>query len=133
MLVIKKSKELEQTKNITHSKALLQDAMEKYVNDILRLQQNIRNLNNEFILNGTKNWITNAPIADVFIILALSENLEKDSIKGFIIEKSFSGLSISLIENKASLKISPTGQIILDNVIVPLENLLPNPFSNFQI
>ena len=47
--LIKKSKELEQTKNITHSKALLQDAMEKYVNDILRLQQNIRNLNNEFI------------------------------------------------------------------------------------
>ena len=47
--LIKESKELEQTKNITHSKALLQDAMEKYVNDILRLQQNIRNLNNEFI------------------------------------------------------------------------------------
>ena len=78
-----------------------------------------------YVLNGIKNWITNAPIADVFIIWALSENLEKDSIKGFILEKSFSGLSTSLIENKASLKISPTGQIMLDNVIVPLENLLP--------
>ena len=76
-----------------------------------------------FILNGTKNWITNAPIADIFIIWAI--NNEKN-IQGFIIEKNTPGLSTSLIENKASLKISPTGQIILNNVKIPKENILPN-------
>ena len=76
-----------------------------------------------FILNGTKNWITNAPIADIFIIWAI--NSEKN-IQGFIIEKNTPGLSTSLIENKASLKISPTGQIILNNVKIPKEKILPN-------
>jgi len=76
-----------------------------------------------FILNGTKIWITNAPIADIFIIWAI--NNEK-IIQGFIIEKNTPGLSTSLIENKASLKISPTGQIILNNVKIPKENILPN-------
>ena len=76
-----------------------------------------------FVLNGTKNWITNAPIADIFIIWAT--NNEK-SIQGFIIEKNTPGLSASLIENKASLKISPTGQIILNNVKIPKKNILPN-------
>ena len=76
-----------------------------------------------FILNGTKNWITNSPIADIFIIWAI--NNEK-IIQGFIIEKNTPGLSTSLIENKASLKISPTGQIILNNVKIPKENILSN-------
>ena len=79
-----------------------------------------------YILNGIKNWITNAPIADIFIIWALSEKKDKNSLKGFILEKNLSGLSTSLIENKASLKISPTGQIILNDVLVPNENVLPN-------
>ena len=77
-----------------------------------------------YILNGTKNWITNAPIADVFIIWAL--DLNKKNVNGFIIEKNTSNLTTSLIENKTSLKISPTGQIILDNVKIPKENILPN-------
>ena len=72
-----------------------------------------------YILNGTKNWITNAPIADIFIIWAIEENNNHKSIKGFILEKNFNGLNISNIENKTSLKISPTGQIILNNVFVP--------------
>jgi len=79
--------------------------------------------NNEFILNGTKNWITNAPIADVFIIWALNKKRE---IKGFILDKNLKGLSSSYINNKASLKISPTGQIILNNVCVPKNKILPN-------
>ena len=74
-----------------------------------------------YILNGTKNWITNAPIADIFIIWAVND---KKNIQGFILEKNFPGLSTSLIKNKASLKISPTGQIILNDVKVPKENLL---------
>jgi len=79
-----------------------------------------------YILNGSKNWITNAPIADIFIIWALEENKDHKSIKGFILEKNFKGLKTSHIENKTSLKISPTGQITLDKVHVPKDSLLEN-------
>ena len=75
-----------------------------------------------YIINGTKNWITNAPIADIFIIWAL--NKEK-KVHGFIVDRKSKGLKISTIE-KASLKISQTGQIILDNIKVPKKNILPN-------
>jgi len=76
-----------------------------------------------YILNGSKNWITNAPIADIFLIWALNENKE---IKLFLIPKKTKGLSTSKIENKTSLKISTTGQIILDNIKISKENILPN-------
>ena len=79
-----------------------------------------------YIINGSKNWITNAPIADIFIIWAIEENKDHKSIKGFIIEKNTKGLSTSTIENKTSLKISPTGQIILNNVFVPNNLCLEN-------
>ena len=72
-----------------------------------------------YILNGSKNWITNSPIADIFIIWAIEENKDHKSIEGFILEKNYNGLETSTIENKTSLKISPTGQIILNNVKVP--------------
>ena len=75
-----------------------------------------------YILNGSKNWITNAPIADVFIIWALDE---KKEVSGFILDKDTKGLSTSFIKNKTSLKISPTGQIILDNVHVSKNKMLP--------
>ena len=77
--------------------------------------------NDEFVLNGSKNWITNAPIADVFIIWALNN---KKEIKGFIIDKNTEGMSTSFINNKTSLKISPTGQIILNNVRIPKNKVL---------
>ena len=86
------------------------------------MKTNFKEENNCFVLNGSKNWITNAPIADVFIIWALND---ADEIQGFIIEKNTAGLSTSLIANKTSLKISPTGQIILNNVKIPKENILP--------
>ena len=76
----------------------------------------------EYILNGSKNWITNSPIADVFIIWALNE---KKEVSGFILDKNRKGLSTSYIKNKTSLKISPTGQIILNNVHVPKNKILP--------
>ncbi len=87
------------------------------------MKTNFQEENGFFILNGTKNWITNAPIADIFIIWAIDK---EKNIQGFIIEKNTPGLTTSLIENKASLKISPTGQIILNNVKIPKENILPN-------
>ncbi|MDC6448535.1 acyl-CoA dehydrogenase family protein, partial [Alphaproteobacteria bacterium] len=80
----------------------------------------------KYILNGNKNWITNSPIADIFIIWALNENHETNSIKGFIIERETEGLSTLTIKNKTSLKISPTGQIYLDNVKVHETSCLEN-------
>ena len=79
-----------------------------------------------YILNGSKNWITNSSIADIFIVWALNENLETHSVKGFILEKNTKGLTVSPINNKTSLKISPTGQILLENVFIPKSNCLKN-------
>ena len=78
---------------------------------------------NHYILNGSKNWITNSPIADIFIIWARDEN---NDIRGFILEKGMEGLTCPKIEGKFSLRASNTGMIFMDNVIVPKENILPN-------
>ena len=76
-------------------------------------------------LTGSKTWISNAPIADVFIIWAKSQAHE-GQIKGFIVEKGAPGLSAPLIEGKLSLRASVTGEIILDGVEVGEGALLPN-------
>ena len=73
-------------------------------------------------LTGNKMWITNSPIADVFIIWAKLEGV----IKGFILEKGMDGLSAPKIEGKFSLRASITGEVVMDNVFVPEENLLPH-------
>ncbi len=73
-------------------------------------------------LTGNKMWITNSPIADVFIIWAKLEGV----IKGFILEKGMEGLSAPKIEGKFSLRASITGEVVMDNVFVPEENLLPH-------
>jgi glutaryl-CoA dehydrogenase len=74
-------------------------------------------------LNGAKTWITNAPIADVFVVWAKSE-ADDDAIRGFVLERGMKGLSTVPIEGKASLRASPTGEIILNNVDVGEEHLL---------
>lgn len=76
-----------------------------------------------FTLNGQKQWITNSPIADVFVVWAKTED---DQIRGFILEKGMAGLSAPKIEGKMSLKASITGSIFMEDVKVPEENLLPN-------
>ncbi|ETW00494.1 hypothetical protein, variant [Aphanomyces invadans] len=76
-----------------------------------------------FVINGAKNWITNAPIADVFIIWAKDDH---GDIRGFILEKDMPGLSTSYIEGKATLMASATGMIALEDVKVPKENMLPH-------
>ena len=83
-----------------------------------------------YILNGSKTWITNAPIADVFIIWAKENNV----IKGFILERGMKGLETTTINGKLSLRASITGMIHMDNVVVPKENMLEvqglkGPFS----
>jgi glutaryl-CoA dehydrogenase len=76
-----------------------------------------------FVLKGAKMWITNSPIADVFVVWAKDEG---DVIRGFILDKGMKGLSAPKIEGKLSLRVSYTGEIVMDDVFVPEENLLPN-------
>ena len=73
-------------------------------------------------LTGTKMWITNSPIADIFVIWAKLDGV----IRGFILDKGMTGLSAPKIEGKFSLRASITGEIIMDNVFVPSDNILPN-------
>ena len=78
-----------------------------------------------YSLSGSKMWISNSPIADVFVVWAKSKE-HGDAIKGFILEKGMNGLSAPKIKGKLSLRASITGEIVMDNVFVPDENLMPN-------
>ena len=78
-----------------------------------------------YLVSGAKNWITNSPIADVFIIWAKSDSHD-NKIKGFILERGMKGLESPKIEGKFSLRASTTGMIQMDEVFVPEENILPN-------
>lgn len=76
-----------------------------------------------YVLNGSKMWITNSPIADIAIVWA---KLEDEGIHGFIVERGAKGFSTPKIEGKFSLRASVTGEIVLDNVEVPEDALMPN-------
>lgn len=76
-----------------------------------------------YLLNGTKMWISNSPIADVFVVWAKTED---DIIRGFILDKGMKGLSAPKIEGKLALRASITGEIVMEDVLVPEENLMPN-------
>ncbi|HVL09087.1 MAG TPA: acyl-CoA dehydrogenase [Burkholderiaceae bacterium] len=79
-----------------------------------------------FSLSGAKMWITNSPIADVFVVWAkLMDDDGTDAIRGFILEKGWKGLSAPAIHGKVGLRTSVTGEIVLDQVFVPEENLMP--------
>jgi glutaryl-CoA dehydrogenase len=81
-----------------------------------------------YLLKGSKMWITNSPIADVFVVWAKVEGrgTGQEAIHGFILEKGMKGLTAPKIEGKMSLRASTTGEIVMDDVLVPAENLLPN-------
>jgi glutaryl-CoA dehydrogenase len=85
-----------------------------------------------FVMNGAKMWITNAPVADVFVVWAKDE---ADVIRGYVLEKGMKGLSAPKIEGKFSLRASATGEVVMNDVFVPEENVLPGvsglkgPFS----
>ncbi len=84
-----------------------------------------------YLLTGSKMWITNSPVADVFVVWAKSEDPDgkvggQESIHGFILERGMKGLSAPKIEGKMSLRASVTGEIVMDGVFVPEANLLPN-------
>ena len=75
-----------------------------------------------FVLNGAKMWITNSPIADLAVVWAKLDGV----IRGFVVERGFKGFTTPKIEGKMSLRASITGEIVLENVFVPEQNLLPN-------
>jgi len=75
-----------------------------------------------YVLNGAKAWISSSPIADVFVVWAKTDD---DTVRGFILERGFNGLSAPKTEGKLGLRTSITGEIVMDDVPVPEENLLP--------
>ena len=86
------------------------------------METNFEEVSDGYVLNGSKNWITNAPIADVFIIWAYDKN---KNVHGFILDKQLKGLTTSKIE-KASIKIAQAGKIFLKDVKVSKDSILPN-------
>jgi glutaryl-CoA dehydrogenase len=96
------------------------------------METRARKASGGYVLRGNKMWITNAPIADVMVVWGKTED---GKIRGFILERGMAGLSTPKIEGKFSLRASATGEVVMDDVFVPEENLLPGvsglrgPFS----
>jgi glutaryl-CoA dehydrogenase len=96
------------------------------------METNARDDGDHYILNGAKQWITNAPIADVAVVWAKDP---KGDIRGFIVERGMKGFSTPTIKGKLSLRASVTGSIVLEDVRIPKSNMLPHakglggPFS----
>lgn len=84
-----------------------------------------RKVDGGYVINGSKMWISNSPFADVFVVWAKSE-AHDGKIRGFVLEKGMKGLSAPKIGGKLSLRASTTGEIVMDNVEVGEEHLLPN-------
>ena len=85
------------------------------------MQTRAKTVDGGYILSGTKMWITNSPIADVFVVWAKNDD---GAVRGFILEKAMDGLSAPKIEGKFSLRASVTGEIVMEDVFVPEENML---------
>jgi glutaryl-CoA dehydrogenase len=89
------------------------------------MRTRVEKVSDGYRLTGSKMWISNSPIADVFVVWAKSA-VHDNEIRGFVLEKGMKGLSAPKIGGKLSLRTSITGEIVMDGVIVPEENLLPN-------
>ena len=89
--------------------------------DPASMETRAKKVDGGYILHGNKMWITNSPVADVFVVWAKLEG----EIRGFILEKGMKGLSAPKIEGKFSLRASITGEIVMDEVFVPEENIFP--------
>ncbi|CQH56893.1 glutaryl-CoA dehydrogenase [Halobacterium hubeiense] len=79
----------------------------------------------EYVLNGSKTWITNSPIADVAVVWAKDHSEDGDPVRGFLVETDRDGVTTNEIDDKLSLRASVTGEISLQNVRIPKENRLP--------
>lgn len=90
--------------------------------DPASMETRAKKVDGGYVLQGNKMWITNSPIADVFVVWAKLDG----EIRGFILEKGMKGLSAPKIEGKFSLRASSTGEIVMNEVFVPDENIFPN-------
>lgn len=81
---------------------------------------------NSYVLTGTKMWITSAPIAHLAVVWAKVDDGDASTIRGFIVERGMNGFETPTVHGKMSLRASPTGEIVLNEVRVPAENMLPN-------
>ncbi|MBK6644833.1 MAG: acyl-CoA dehydrogenase [Anaerolineales bacterium] len=89
--------------------------------DPASMETKAKKVDGGYILHGNKMWITNSPIADVFVVWAKLDG----EIRGFVLEKGMKGLSAPKIEGKFSLRASATGEVVMDEVFVPEENIFP--------
>ena len=87
------------------------------------MESRAKRVDGGYSLSGAKMWITNSPLADVFVIWAKDD---AGDIRGFILEKGWKGLSAPKIQGKVGMRVSTTGEVVMDNVFVPEENMLPN-------
>ncbi len=100
--------------------------------DPASMRARAKSVDGGYLLNGTKTWISNSPIADVFVVWAKDD---AGDIRGFILDRGMKGLTAPKIEGKFSLRASITGMVMMSDVFVPAENMLPNvkglrgPFS----
>ncbi|HEV8261056.1 MAG TPA: acyl-CoA dehydrogenase family protein, partial [Burkholderiales bacterium] len=94
-----------------------------YGSDAGSMTTRARKIDGGYLLKGAKMWITHSPVADVMVVWAKDD---RDVIRGFILDRGMKGLSTPKIEGKFSLRVSVTGEIVMDDVFVPDENLLPN-------
>ncbi len=94
--------------------------------DPASMQTRARRDGSHYVLNGTKMWITNAPIAHLAIVWAKVDDGGAESIRGFVVERGTPGFETPTIRGKMSLRASPTGQIVLEDCRVPEANMLPN-------
>jgi alkylation response protein AidB-like acyl-CoA dehydrogenase len=84
-----------------------------------------KDMGDHYLLNGAKMWISNRPFADLAVVWAKAENTE-GRIHGLIVERGMEGFTTPTTHGKLSLRASPTGELVFDNVKVPKANLLPN-------
>jgi glutaryl-CoA dehydrogenase len=94
-----------------------------YGSDIGSMVTRAKKVDGGYVLNGAKMWISNSPYADLFVVWAKDDGGE---IRGFVLEKGMKGLTAPKIEGKFSLRTSPTGEVVMSDVMVPDDNLLPN-------
>ncbi len=92
--------------------------------DVLGMRTTVRPDGDGWRLNGTKQWITNSTLGDVFLVYAKNEDPDGRSLSSFIVESSWEGFSVGRKEAKMGMRQSPTAQLIFDNVYIPRENLL---------
>jgi alkylation response protein AidB-like acyl-CoA dehydrogenase len=103
--------------------------------DPLAMRMRARQEGEDWVLNGAKNWITNAGVAHVYVVFAVTGESERPAgrITAFVVEADRPGLSISRLEHKMGMRGSPTGQPVFEDVRVPRENVIGAPGEGFKI